>query len=113
LSSADLAKVTASAEAMVYVSFFEGFGIPILEAFNSDIPVITSNVSSMPEVAKDAAILVDPFSVDAISQAMTEITKNQKLKIDLISKGRIRREDFSWQKSAEKLWDSLEKTMKL
>ena len=64
LSAEDLHRVTAAALASVYVSYFEGFGIPILEAFKCDTPVITSNVTSMPEVAEDAALLVDPFNED-------------------------------------------------
>ncbi len=113
LSSYDLGNAIASAYAMCYVSFFEGFGIPILEAFYCDVPLITSNVSSMPEIAGDAALLVDPFSVDSISKAMSQITTDEQLRLDLISKGKIRRQDFSWALSAEKLWNSIEKTLKI
>src|SRR5665213_3900259 len=63
----ELCKVVGAAFAMAYASYFEGFGIPIVEAIQCEIPVITSNVTSMPEVAGDAALLVDPFSVDSIS----------------------------------------------
>lgn len=111
LSAEDLHKVTASALASVYVSYFEGFGIPILEAFKCDTPVITSNVTSMPEVAKDAALLVDPFSEASIAEAMAEMLDETK-RAELIEKGRERREAFSWDKAAEDIWNCLMKSLK-
>lgn len=110
LSAEDLHKVTASALASVYVSYFEGFGIPILEAFRCDTPVITSNVTSMPEVADDAALLVDPFSEASIAEAMTEILDKTKRQ-ELIEKGRERREAFSWDKAADDIWNCLMKSV--
>lgn len=107
LSAEDLHLVTASALASVYVSYFEGFGIPIVEAFKCDTPVITSNVTSMPEVANDAALLVDPFKEESIADAMEKIL-DEKVRNDLIEKGRIRRQDFSWDKAAETWWKVLE-----
>ena len=106
LSAEDLHKVTASALASVYVSYFEGFGIPILEAFRCDTPVITSNVTSMPEVADDAALLVDPFSEASIAEAMAEIM-DENVRKELIEKGRERAADFSWDKAAEAIWKCL------
>lgn len=108
LSAEDLHLVTASALASVYVSYFEGFGIPIVEAFRCDTPVITSNVTSMPEVAADAALLVDPFKEESIADAMEKILDDDVRK-SLIEKGRKRREDFSWDKAAECWWKSIEK----
>ena len=108
-----LHKVLASALALTYVSYFEGFGIPIVEAFRCDVPVITSNVTSMPEIAGDAALHVDPFSIDSIADALKKIDKNEELRNDLIEKGRQRRNDFTWQKSADNLWKSIEKTIKI
>ena len=93
-------QILASAEALIYISLFEGFGIPILEAFSAEIPVITSNVSSMPEVAKDAAILVDPTDIDNISKAMIDI-KNDHQKSELISKGKSRLQYFDWKNTAD------------
>lgn len=107
LSAEDLHLVTASALASVYVSYFEGFGIPIVEAFKCDTPVITSNVTSMPEVANDAALLVDPFNEESIADAMETIL-DEEVRHDLIEKGRIRRQDFSWDKAAEIWWKVLE-----
>lgn len=106
----ELAKVVASAQAMVYVSYFEGFGIPIIEAFNAGTPVITSNVTSMPEVAGGAALLVDPFNPADISEAMVKISTDENLRNSLISKGLQRGKDFSWQKTADALWQSVEKS---
>ncbi|MBR5602831.1 MAG: glycosyltransferase family 4 protein [Bacteroidales bacterium] len=103
LSAEDLHLVTASALASVYVSYFEGFGIPIVEAFKCDTPVITSNVTSMPEVAAGAALLVDPFKEESIAEAMVKIM-DEKVREELIEKGRIRRQDFSWDKAAETWW---------
>ena len=108
LSAEDLHLVTASALASVYVSYFEGFGIPIVEAFKCETPVITSNVTSMPEVAADAALLVNPFKVESIAEAMEKIMDDDVRKA-LIDKGKIRREDFSWDKAAECWWKSIEK----
>lgn len=107
LSAEDLHLVTASALASVYVSYFEGFGIPIVEAFKCNTPVITSNVTSMPEVANDAALLVDPFNEESIADAMEKIL-DEEVRNDLIEKGRIRRQDFSWDKAAETWWKVLE-----
>jgi glycosyltransferase involved in cell wall biosynthesis len=107
----ELNKIIGSALAMTYVSFFEGFGIPIVEAFNCETPLITSNTTSMPEIAGDAAILVNPISADSIAEAMAKIAFDEKLRKELIAKGRIRREDFSWQKSADKLWNCIEKAV--
>lgn len=111
LSTDDLKATLGAALAMTYVPYFEGFGIPILEAMNCDVPVITSNVTSMPEVAKDAALLVDPFSVDSIADALWKLYSDKALRTQLIEKGRIRRRDFSWDKTAALLWESIEKSV--
>lgn len=111
LSAEKLCQIVGSALALTYVSYFEGFGIPIVEAFYCDVPVITSNVTSMPEIAGDAALLVDPFSIDSIAEAMKKINYDKKLCENLILKGKKRRQEFNWQKSADKLWKSIEKVM--
>jgi glycosyltransferase involved in cell wall biosynthesis len=107
IPNADVPKLTASAFAVVYTSLFEGFGLPILEAMNCDVPVITSNVSSMPEVAGDAALLVNPESVSEITKAMQFLVENPELRFELIDKGRIQREKFSWDKTADIVYKHL------
>lgn len=107
----ELIMITGAAEAMLYVSLYEGFGIPILEGFHAEIPVITSKATSMPEIAGDAALLVDPFSVEEITQSLIEISSNAELRSELVQKGRERKSDFSWDLTAELLWKTIEKTM--
>lgn len=110
LSSEELKNVLASALALTYVPYFEGFGIPIIEAMHTDTPVITSNVTSMPEVAQDAALLVDPFSVESITEGMLKISNDPALRQSLIEKGRRRCREFSWDRTAARLWKSILKT---
>ncbi len=103
----ELRLVMGGALALSFVPYFEGFGIPIVEAMYCDVPVITSNITSMPEVAGDAAILVDPFSVDAIRNAMIEMATNEPLRLCLIEKGKTRRQLFHWQNTADTLWQNI------
>ncbi|NWJ49886.1 MAG: glycosyltransferase family 4 protein [Bacteroidetes bacterium] len=103
----------ASAEALTYVSYHEGFGIPILEAFASGTAVITSNITSMPEVAGDAALLINPFSPESIAEAMESIYREKGLKEQLIAKGLERVKLFSWQQTADRVWHSIEKSLNL
>lgn len=110
LSDEDLASTLASALALVYISYFEGFGIPLIEAMNCDVPIITSDQSSLPEVAGKAAIIVEPFDVEDISSAMKRIAENENLRNKLIEKSRIQRTKFSWDKTAELMWESIIKT---
>ncbi len=104
-----LRTLVASSRALLLVSYFEGFGIPIIEAMQCDVPVITSNVASMPEVAGDAALLAAPDSVDQIVEAMRRIVRDPGLRESLIQKGRQQGLRFSWDKTAERLWHSMEK----
>lgn len=97
------------AEALVFPTLFEGFGLPVLEAYASDTPVITSNTTCLPEIAGDGALLVTPTSVDEIAEAMARIAQNKELRQDLIVKGRKRYKDFSWERSAQETLAVLEK----
>lgn len=107
----ELGQIVASAFAMVYVSLFEGFGIPIVEAMSCGVPVITSNITSMPEAAGDAALLVNPKSVEEISTAMKKIVGDSSLRNSLIEKGKVQTQKFSWNLTAEKLWQCCEKVL--
>lgn len=103
----ELAKLTAAAYAMVYPSLFEGFGIPILEAMTCNVPVIVSETSSMPEVAGEAGLLVDPNSVDDIAHKMSMIYKDEVMRDKMIEAAKKQKELFSWDRSAEQLWESI------
>jgi len=106
-----LPKIIASAFALTYVSLFEGFGIPLLEAMYCNVPTITSNCSSMPEVVGNAGLLVDPNSVTDISEKMVQLWTEPGLREELIEKGKVQRTKFSWDLTAQKMWDSLLKTI--
>ena len=103
----ELRLLYGAALANVYVPTLEGFGIPIVEAQKCDCPVITSNVSSMPEVAGESALLVDPFNVNEIAHALQEIWKDPGLRITLQYLGRKNLRRFSWDNSAALLWESV------
>lgn len=90
-----------------FVSKYEGFGLPILEAMQMGVPVLTANVSSMPEVAGKAAVMVDPESKSQIAGALREIVTNKIFRDELIQKGLRRVDDFSWNKAAEVIYEIL------
>ncbi len=103
LSDEELKNLLGAALALTFVPTFEGFGLPIVEAFQAEVPVICSNTTSMPEVAGDAAILVDPFSVKEIAEAMKKMVTNEALRNELIERGKSQKEKFTWQKTAAML----------
>ena len=94
----------SSATALVFPSFEEAFGLPILEAMSYGLPVITSNGSAMPEVAGDAALLVDPQNASEIREAMQRILNDTALASDLSRKGLHRASLFSWEKCAKETY---------
>ncbi|OGM25396.1 hypothetical protein A2715_05100 [Candidatus Woesebacteria bacterium RIFCSPHIGHO2_01_FULL_39_32] len=94
----ELATFYSGAETLVYPSFYEGFGIPILEAFVCKLPVVTSNIGSMVEVAGKAAILVDPYDADSIAEGILDALKNKE---KLVKLGLKRAKQFSWEKTAK------------
>ena len=112
LNTEHLRYILGSSLGLTYVSYFEGFGIPIVEAFRSGIPVITANVTSMPEVAGDGALLVDPFDPESISIAMYKIYQYNTIREELVKRGHAREGLFTWQKTADRLWESIEKAIK-
>lgn len=98
----ELVSLYSNAFAFIYPSLYEGFGIPPLEAMACGVPVLCSNNSSLPEVVGDAAITFDPYSVEEIESAMTQLSKNQQLRVELINKGYEQCKKFSWNQNAVK-----------
>ena len=99
----DLAALYSGATAFVFPSLYEGFGLPVLEAMACGTPVITGNTSSLPEVAGDAAILVDPTDVTAIGQALVTLASDERRRGQLAGAGRERAAHFSWERAADEL----------
>ena len=91
------------ARAFVFPSLYEGFGLPPLEAMACGAPVVTSNVSSLPEVAGGAALLIDPYDPDSIASGITQAVTDEALRADLIRRGEERARSFSWAQSVRKI----------
>ncbi len=102
-----LAKLLSASKGLIFVSLFEGFGLPIVEAMQTGVPVITSDRSSMVEVGGQAAILVNPESVQEIAEAMSLIDRDDQKVIELIERGFKRSADFSWDRAAEQVSEKL------
>jgi len=98
----DLRAIYQSARCLVYPSLYEGFGLPVLESFAAGTPVVTSNVSALPEVAGDAAILVQPEDIEAIAGAMLLLGEDESLVEDLAARGRNRAKAYTWEACAER-----------
>jgi glycosyltransferase involved in cell wall biosynthesis len=105
--------LVTGATAMVYVSLFEGFGMPILEAAAAGVPVITSNNTSMKEIAGDTALLVDPLNTNQIAEAMHQIIAERDLADQLIERSKTLPGKYSWDQSAERIWQSILKVVHL
>ncbi len=106
----ELADLLGAAYALSFVPIFEGFGLPIVEAMQSAVPVICSNVTSIPEVAGDAALLVDPYNIENICAAMIKLYENKdNLRKKLIEKGLVQKQLFTWDRTAELLWNCITK----
>lgn len=102
LDQEELQQVTGAALALTYVPYFEGFGIPLAEAMACDVPILCSSTSCLPEIAGDAAIYCDPFSVDDIARGMQRMLDGA-LREELLSKGRVQRTRYSWDATADVL----------
>jgi glycosyltransferase involved in cell wall biosynthesis len=100
-----------SCEVFVYPSLYEGFGLPPLEAMSCGAPVITSNVSSIPEVVEDAGILIDPYDTSNLIEALGNVLSNGPLREELSTKGLEKSRQFSWAKTAEKTLESYKKIL--
>jgi len=106
-----LAAITASAFALMYVSMFEGFGVPPIEAMQCGVPTITASVSSMPEICGDSALYADPTDVAAIAACITQLWVDISLRNTLIQKGMKQAQKYSWTSSATLLWQSCERVL--
>ncbi|PWH18256.1 MAG: glycosyltransferase family 1 protein [Ardenticatenia bacterium] len=101
----DKAALLSGAKALVFPSLYEGFGMPVLEAMVCGVPVVTSRVSSLPEVAGDAAVLVDPLDVDSIAAGLSQVLCQPDLCRMLVERGYRQAQRFSWQNAARQLWE--------
>ena len=104
VSGAGLADLYGRASVFAFPSLDEGFGMPVLEAMASGVPVLTSNRSALPEVAGDAALLVDPVDTEAITSALRRLTEDETLRDELIERGLRRAAGFTWEESVRKTW---------
>ena len=112
LGNEELHQVLGAALALTFVPFFEGFGIPVIEAMSAGVPVICSNTTSLPEVGGEAVLYVDPFDIPRIQGAMVRLYQDKELRNSLIELGFRQKEKFSWNKTAELLWGSMQKSLK-
>lgn len=104
----DMIYLYSGAACFVYPSLYEGFGLPVIEAMACGCPVVTSNISSLPEVGGEAALYVNPYDIDEISAAIERILSDEKLSDEMRSKGLKQAENFSWEKSTQKLLNIFE-----
>ncbi len=98
----DLPALMSGATVLCYPSLSEGFGLPVLDAFACNTAVLTSNTTSLPEVAGDAAVLVDPEDCQSIAEALAELLRNERQRQELVARGRARLKKFTWQACAER-----------
>jgi len=103
VNGTDFPAIYQSATVLVYPSLFEGFGLPVLEALWSGLPVISSNTSSMPEVAKDAALYFEPLDAEALAHQLQRLLNDTDLRLDLIEKGKARAAWFSEERYAREM----------
>lgn len=108
VSKEELAKLTASAYALIYPSYFEGFGVPPLEALQCHVPAIVSDSSAMPEIGGDAYLYCNPERFEDIAAKMMLLYKDENLRTRLIEKGKERVQLFSWDETAKKMWHCIE-----
>ena len=107
----ELHLVLGGALALVFIPFFEGFGIPLVEAMYAEIAIVSGDTTSLPEVAGDAALSCSPHDHKKVAENMELIANDENLRQNLIAQGRIQREKFSWDKSAERFWTCIKKVI--
>jgi glycosyltransferase involved in cell wall biosynthesis len=108
LQQEELVRVVAAAKIFAYIPYFEGFGIPLVEAMQCGTPVLSGNLTSLPEVGKDAVLYCNPLDVSDIAKNLSLLLNDELLCKELIRKGLQRSKDFSWDKSAQLLWQCIE-----
>lgn len=108
VDDADISALYSGAIGLVFPSLYEGFGFPVVEAMRCEIPVLCSNTSSLPELAGEAAILVDPLNIDAISQGINQLVEDAVLRKNLIERGKIQVQKFTWEAAAKAALQVLE-----
>jgi glycosyltransferase involved in cell wall biosynthesis len=108
VADADLPALLSGAWLFAFPSLYEGFGFPVLEAMSCGVPVVCSNCSSLPEVAGDAALLVDPLDVMALSEAMAHLLADESLREDLVARGYEQARRFSWERAARQVLGIIE-----
>lgn len=111
IPTAELHDILGSAMALTFVPYFEGFGIPVIEAMSAGVPVICSSTTSLPEVGGDAVLYANPLQIDQITNAMMKISGDPELRTKLIEKGYKQKEKFSWDKTSRLLWRSVERAL--
>ncbi|CAA6696210.1 MULTISPECIES: glycosyltransferase family 1 protein [unclassified Lentimonas] len=109
VSDSELMQLYREASGLIYPSIEEGFGLPVVEAFKLGCPVITSNRSCLPEIAGDAALLVDPYSVPSISDAITELASNPQTRVNLMKLGQARAPLFTWDHAGRAFWKLIQR----
>ncbi len=107
VSDADLVRIHGASSGLCYVPYFEGFGIPLVEAMACEAPILTSNISAMPGVVGDAALLVDPYDITSIAEGLTTLASSPNLASELVDKGRVRKRLYTWESAAERVWNVL------
>jgi len=111
VSPAELAAWYARAQIFAFPSLDEGFGMPVLEAMAAGVAVVTANRSALPEVAGEAAIQVEPESVEALGQALRDLTRNEELRRELVQRGTARALLFTWEKAVRETWEVYRKVL--
>jgi glycosyltransferase involved in cell wall biosynthesis len=111
VSAQDLDRLYRQARVFAFPSLDEGFGLPVLEAMAHGIPVVTSRTSALPEVAGDAAVLVDPQNVEELADSLLRLATQEDLRADLIRRGLARARTFTWEKAVQQTWSVYESLM--
>jgi len=112
LNDEETQKVLGSSKGLIFISIFEGFGIPLLEAFNADVPVICSNTTSLKEISGEAALKVDPLNIQEIASAIKELDENEQLRLELSKKGQFEKLKYNWSKTGTLMKNTISDSLK-